>query len=97
VIDIILGVAGAHPKVLKIPPPRVLLLGFGDSSINFELRTWSDHSTDWPTVKSELAIAVYHAIRAAGISIPFPQREIRLLNNSAEQENKTAFFEANSA
>jgi Mechanosensitive ion channel MscS, C-terminal/Mechanosensitive ion channel, beta-domain len=44
VIELLEGVAGAHPKVLKQPAPRCLFMSYGDSSINFELRVWTEYS-----------------------------------------------------
>ena len=38
--DILLACADEHPRVLKQPPPRALLLGFGDSALEFELRAF---------------------------------------------------------
>jgi small-conductance mechanosensitive channel len=82
VIEVIEAVASAHPRVLKKPPPGVLLTGFGDSAINYELRAWTDESNEDSAIRSELAVAVYDAIRAAGMLIPCPQREVRLIKDS---------------
>jgi small-conductance mechanosensitive channel len=81
VIDVLEAVARAHPGVLRDPPPRALFVGFGDSSINFELRAWTDQSTDWSKTRSELAVAVYDAVQEAGMTFPFPQREVRVLHD----------------
>jgi potassium-dependent mechanosensitive channel len=81
VIEVIEAVAAAHPMVLKNPPPQALFLGFGDSSINFDLQAWTDRYLDWNKIKSELGVAVYQAVHAAGMSFPFPQREVRLLHD----------------
>jgi small-conductance mechanosensitive channel len=54
-------------------------MGYGDSSINFELRAWTDRFDSWGAVRSELTTAVYDAVTAAGLSFPFPQREVRVL------------------
>jgi potassium efflux system protein len=80
VIEAIDAAASEHPRVLKNPPPQTLFVGFGDSSLNFELRVWTDQFVDWARVRSELAIAVHDTVRAAGFPFPFPQREVRLLN-----------------
>jgi small-conductance mechanosensitive channel len=80
VIEVLEAVARANPGVLRDPPPRALFVGFGDSSINFELRAWTDQSTDWSKIRSELAVAVYDAAQEAGMSFPFPQREVRVLH-----------------
>jgi small-conductance mechanosensitive channel len=78
-------VAAANPGVLKNPPPKCLFTGFGDSAINFELRAWTDQFDNSVTIRSELATAVYDAVYAAGMSFPFPQREVRVLRESDRQ------------
>jgi len=80
-------VANAHHHVLPDPPPQGLFIGFGDSSINFELRAWTDQFDDWPLIRSELAVAVFDAVRAAGMTFPFPQREVRLLRDTDGGKN----------
>jgi potassium-dependent mechanosensitive channel len=81
VIEVLETVARANPGVLRDPPPRALFVGFGDSSINFELRAWTDQFTNWSKIRSELAIAVYDAVQEARMSFPFPQREVRVLHD----------------
>jgi small-conductance mechanosensitive channel len=81
VIEVLEAVARVNPQVLRDPPPRAFFVSFGDSSINFELRAWTDQSTDWSKIKSELAVAVYDAVQEAGMSFPFPQREVRVLHD----------------
>ena len=80
VIGILEAAAGEHPDVLKDPMPQGLFTGYGDSSINFELRFWTDRFDDWPRIRSDVAVAVYDAVLKAGMTFPFPQREVRLLN-----------------
>ena len=70
----------AHPKVLQEPAPRGLFMSYGDSSINFELRAWTEQ-TNSVQVHSDLTVAIYDAIYAAGMSFPFPQREVRVLSD----------------
>jgi potassium efflux system protein len=81
VIEVLEAVARAHPRVLQNPPPQAIFVGFGDSSINFELRAWTDEFQQWRLILSELAVAVYDAVHEAGMSFPFPQREVRLLRD----------------
>ena len=64
---------------MKQPAPQAVFLAFGDSSINFELRAWTNHIERWATIKTALAAGVYAALRDAGMTFPFPQREVRLL------------------
>jgi potassium efflux system protein len=81
VIEVLERVARAHPKVLRHPPPLGLFMGYGDSSINFELRAWIDEFNSWPQIRSDLATALFDAVHEAGMSFPFPQREVRLLHD----------------
>ena len=92
VVAVLQAVAQGHPQVLKDPAPQALLMAFGDSAIDFELRVWTSQFERWPTIRSELSIAVYAALQGAGMTIPFPQREVRLLPGSPmgpghEEEN----------
>ena len=65
-------------------------MGYGDSSINFELRAWTEVA-NWVQVQSDLTGAVYDAVYAAGMSFPFPQREVRVLR---DPEDGTAMASA---
>lgn len=79
VIELLLGVAAADERFLRHPEPSALFLGFGDSSLDFVLRAWSGE--DYETAaqrKSDLGLAVHRALKAAGIAIPFPQRDLHL-------------------
>jgi potassium-dependent mechanosensitive channel len=89
VIELIEAVARVHPKVLQDPAPRCLFMSYGDSSINFELRAWTEY-TNSVQVHSDLTVAIYEAVNAAGMSFPFPQREVRLLSDyDGESTNKS--------
>ncbi len=81
VIDLLVSVAEGHPDVFRDPEPVALFLGFGESSLDFELRAWS--GGEFVRVASDLRVAVYTALVNAGIEIPFPQRDVHL--RSADQ------------
>ena len=67
------------PRVLKNPAPRCLLLGFGDSSIDLQVRFWiNDANEGVANVRSQVLLEVWKAFRDEGIDIPFPQREITI-------------------
>ncbi|HEX2887587.1 mechanosensitive ion channel family protein [Vineibacter terrae] len=71
--------AAETPRVLKAPPPACLIKGFGDSSINLELRIWiNDPRNGVSNVKSEVFLRIWDRFRAHGIEIPFPQRDLHL-------------------
>jgi small-conductance mechanosensitive channel len=81
VIELLERVGRANPDVLPDPAPHALFMAYGDSSINFELRVWPRQFNQAGQVKSDLASAVYDAVSAAGMSFPFPQREVRILTD----------------
>jgi len=83
-------VAQKNPRILAWPECVCLMKEFGDSTINFELRAWTDDFSNWSQIRSELAVAVYDAVRAAGMSFPFPQREVRLLRDVRHEPVATA-------
>lgn len=82
-IDVLLRVARAQPLILEHPAPMALFRGFGDSSLDFVLRCWISMEGDWVKVRSDLGIAVYRALRDAGIPIPFPQRDVHMYGAGA--------------
>lgn len=73
VLELLRGVAESHPGVVAKPPPLALFLGFGDSALNFELRAWTNRVDQADEIRSELGIALYAALRGAGMEIPFDQ------------------------
>jgi potassium efflux system protein len=81
IIDLLLSVARADGRFLEHPAPVALFTGFGESSLDFTLRAWSDEPYETNAVRaSELAVAVHAALKEAGIEIPFPQREVNVTN-----------------
>ncbi len=89
VIELLEGVAKAHPQVLQNPAPRCLFMSYGDSSINFELRAWTEYSNS-QQVHSDLTVAIYEAVYAAGMSFPSPQRDVRILTDQASGSTTAA-------
>jgi len=72
-----------NPNVLRNPEPTVLFLGFGDSSLDFELRSFLRDFTQRFIVSHELHMAIDVALRAADIEIAFPQRDLHIKNPEA--------------
>jgi small-conductance mechanosensitive channel len=77
VIKILLAVAKKNKELLEDPAPYVLFKEFGDSALGFELRCYTE-SDDWLFILSDLHVKVNDAINAAGIVIPFPQRDLHI-------------------
>jgi small-conductance mechanosensitive channel len=69
------------PRVLEEPAPRVLLLGIGEGSINFEIRFWIlDPEEGIGGVRSDVLKGVWRLFKENGIEIPYPQRDLNLRN-----------------
>jgi small-conductance mechanosensitive channel len=77
VLGILRKVAAADKGVFKDPAPLALFRGFGDSSLDFELRIFMDPS-DVLDVPSAVTVAINAALKKAAIEIPFPQRDLHL-------------------
>ena len=72
--------ARKHPRVLADPPPKAFLARFADSGIELELGVWiGDPEIGTLGIRSELNLAIWRAFQEAGIEIPYPQREVRIL------------------
>lgn len=76
VMEILLEIGKAHPKVLRNPEPAVLFLNFGESSLDFELRVFLGDVLNGASVKNELRLAIFERFRDEQIGIPFPQRNV---------------------
>ena len=87
VVEVLMAVARAHPQIMQTPAPQAVFSAFGDSSINYQLRAWTNRFERWPIIQTELAAAVYAALHAAGMALPFPQREVRLLRDTPEESS----------
>ena len=78
VLNFLLDAANKHESVLTEPAPMAYFIGFGDSSLNFELHFWVMQDSNWYRVRSEIAMQVMKRLEEAGIEIPFPQRDLHL-------------------
>ncbi len=78
VAEALLEVGRAHPEVLSDPEPQMQFLGFGDSSLNFDLLVWIADPTRQYFVVSDLNFAIVQAFRERDITIPFPQRDLHV-------------------
>jgi small-conductance mechanosensitive channel len=74
----LLSVAGRNENVLADPAPLVRFREFGESSLNFELLCWVKEPAIRGIAMHELNCAVYKAFGEAGITIPFPQRDVHI-------------------
>jgi len=76
---LLLQTASASPRVLADPVPAARLLEFGDNGIKLELRVWiNDPENGIGNVRTDINLAIWRAFKQAGITIPFPQRDLYL-------------------
>lgn len=78
VMELLTKTAQGHPLVSKNPEPRTLFQEFGNDALLFDLLFWTDDFDNWPTIKSDVAVAANTALLEAKIAIPFPQRDLHL-------------------
>jgi small-conductance mechanosensitive channel len=78
--EVLEDVLARHGLVLKEPPPQVYLDDYGDSAVGFVLTYWVEMSAtaDVRRIKSDLLHMIDRAFASAGITIPFPQRDVHL-------------------
>ena len=78
-ISLCLDAARSSNRTLQIPEPKCLMIGFGDNSVDLELRFWiDDPSNGVGNVRSEVFLAIWDRFQKEGIEIPFPQRDIHI-------------------
>lgn len=85
--SILLEIAMSHPKVLhdeKHPKPKVLFRNFGDSSLDFMLVCYIQNIKERFDVETDLRSQIDARFRAAGITIPFPQRDVHIIQQNKE-------------
>jgi small conductance mechanosensitive channel len=81
-LRIVREVLESNPRVLRSPDPVIAVSALADSSIDLCARPWV-RVPDYAPASGEIKQAIVEAFRAHGISIPFPQRDVRLLERAA--------------
>jgi small-conductance mechanosensitive channel len=82
-----LSTIGTVTRILDHPKPVCLLIGFGESSVNLELRFWiRDPRNGISNVRSEVLLNLWDVYRVHDIELPFPQRDLRFRNPEALAE-----------
>jgi small-conductance mechanosensitive channel len=83
-IDLCLEAAAEVERVIKEPKSVCLLKGFGDSSVDLELRIWiEDPQNGISNVKSQVLLLVWDKFHEHGVEIPFPQRDLHIRSSEA--------------
>lgn len=78
-IELAVRAAGEFDRVLKNPAPRCLLKGYGDNSLDLELRVWiEDAEKGVSNIKSEIYLRIMDLFAENDIAFPYPQRDIHV-------------------
>lgn len=96
VCKILLDVAHSHEDIIRTEGPmraNVRLMHFGDNSIDFRLLFWSQNIFGIENTRSELRFRVIREFRKQGVSIPFPQRDIHIIEKEKSSDNKASYGE----
>lgn len=82
-MGLVLEAAKTQERVLRDPAPCTLLSRFADSGIDLLLNVWiNDPENGTAALQSEIYLDIWRAFKEHDISIPYPQREIRILNQA---------------
>ena len=88
-MEALLAAASDDKRVLNDPPPQVFVDQLGDSAVVLRLRVWSATGDYWD-VRRALTKSGKAALEAAGLSIPFPQRDLHIKDGPANWPGSAA-------
>lgn len=78
-------------RIIADPPPRCLLVAFGESSIDLELGAWiNDPVNGVKNVKSDVLLKIWETFQKEGVEIPYPQRDVHLRTMPPEAGGRLA-------
>ena len=84
VMALMLEAAAIPPRILASPAPIVLIMAFGESAIELELRFWiTDAQNGVHNIKSQVLYEIWRLFRQQGIQIPYPKRDLYLRSTLA--------------
>lgn len=81
--EVLINVIETHPDVLKFPAPSVFFMNHGESSLDFELRIFVESPSKRLPVIHEINTLINEALSKNGFEIPFPQRDIHIIDNNS--------------
>jgi len=84
--NVLQSVVRRSENILRDPEPVILMHEFADSSINFRVLVWTNKS--WIVVKSDIMMSISKAFKAHKIEIPFPQRDLHIIDVTEEGKGK---------
>jgi small-conductance mechanosensitive channel/CRP-like cAMP-binding protein len=93
VMQAIVEAADQTPKILKVPRVDVRVFEFGESSITYRIKYWTDDFAAKNRTKSAFMIRVWYSFNRHGIEFPFPMRNV-FMRTITEETEKAAVLEA---
>lgn len=88
--EIIRGLLDAHEKIIKFPEPDIQFQDFNNNAINTKILFWVRDFRDASTVRSEIIIAIDKAFTENGITIPFTQHDVHIIQPGIAGNNTNA-------
>ncbi len=82
---VILDILNNDPRIIKEPEPDVFVSALADSSVNLTIRAWANKDDYW-AARNSLQQNIKVALDNAGINIPFPQQEMRIISDKPENK-----------
>ncbi len=92
VMELLEEIGASNDLVMREPAPFVVFGGFGDSSLDFELRVYISDVLSGLTVATDLRLKIFERFKQEGIEIPFPQRDVNLKLPSSDDETPAKGF-----
>ena len=86
--DILVNLMAEQEKIFKDPAPQVVVTELADSAVNLSLRFWASNEDFWDCHWFTIEEAKTR-LEAAGVGIPFPQRDVHFYNHSEDKEGKS--------
>jgi small-conductance mechanosensitive channel len=74
-------ICAANPRVLKDPAPQTFFEAYGDSSLDFSIRVFVREASERVPATHEINMAIFEAFQENGIEIPFPQRDLHIIDD----------------
>ncbi|MBU1626974.1 mechanosensitive ion channel [bacterium] len=85
--ELLIKAAEKHPEASHYRKPDVYFKDYGDSAINFELLVWFDiRKISDRMMSSRLYFTIFEDLKAEGIEIPFPQRDIHIRSRFSKEK-----------
>lgn len=84
--EILLPAVAGAPGVQRTPGPDILVAEYGDSAIIYDVRYWIVDYSRTPEIRDEVLARIWYAINRAGVSVPYPIRDVMLKTMTEDVE-----------